>query len=259
MKEYRKDIVTVKDIAYMMDPSVLKLDTSYEDVYALVDACKKYDFGSCFAWPAYYPLLSELLKDTNTAFGTSLSFPSGQEATSTKVQQAELFMSMDPAEVDMVLNVGWLKSKKYDEVLADIKAVREATKGASLKVIIEAMILTDDEITKACELCLEAGADYVKSGTGFSEAPTTLHHVKVMKAAIGDKAKLKVAGGVRDLDTLLVMYKFGADRFGIGLQSAIKIIEEAIARGPQIDMAAVSEEEYASRPKDTNEASKVLY
>jgi len=242
MKEYRKEVLTVKDIAYMMDPSVLKLDTSYEDVYALVDACKKYNFGSCFAWPGYYPLLSELLKETNTAFGTSLSFPSGQEATSTKVQQAELFMSMDPAEVDMVMNIGWLKSKKYDEVLEDIKAVRAATIGSSLKVIIEAMILTDEEIEKACELSIAGGTDYVKTGTGFSSTPTTLHHVQVMKKAIDGRAKLKVAGGVKSLDTLLKMYKAGADRFGVGLQSAISIIEEAIAIGHDIDMSTIEVE-----------------
>lgn len=236
MKEYRKEVLTVKDIAYMMDPSVLKLDTSYEDVYALVEACKKYDFGCCFAWPGYYELLSELLKETNTAFGTSLSFPSGQEATRTKVQQAEYFMSLNPAEVDMVMNVGWLKSKRYDEVTADIRAVREATRGASLKVIIEAMLLTDGEITKACELCMEAGADYVKSGTGFSSKPTSLDNVRVMKAAIGERCKLKVAGGVRDLDTLLRMYKLGANRFGIGLGSAVKIIEEAIVLGHDINL-----------------------
>lgn len=239
MKEYRKNLLSVKDIAYMMDPSVLKLDTSYEDVYELVDACKKYGFGCCFAWPGYYKLLSELLKDTNTAFGTSLSFPSGQEATCTKVQQAEYFMSMDPAEVDMVMNIGFLKSKRYDEVAADIKAVREATQGASLKVIIEAMILTDDEIRKACDLAIESGADYVKSGTGFSAAPTTIHHVEVMHEAIAGRAKLKVAGGVRSLDTLLKMYKIGADRFGIGLKSAVRIIEEAIAIGHAIDLADV--------------------
>lgn len=240
MKEYRKNVLSVKDIAYMMDPSVLKLDTSYEDVYELVDACKKYDFGCCFAWPGYYKLLSELLKDTNTAFGTSLSFPSGQEATCTKVQQAEYFMSMNPAEVDMVMNVGFLKSKRYNEVAADIKAVREATQGASLKVIIEAMILTDDEIRKACDLAIESGADYVKSGTGFSAAPTTIHHVEVMHEAIAGRAKLKVAGGVRSLDTLLKMYKIGADRFGIGLKSAVQIIEEAIAIGHAIDLADIN-------------------
>lgn len=240
MEETRKDKLTVKDIAYMMDPSVLKLDTSYEDVYALIEACKKYDFGCAFAWPAYYPVLSEGLKGTNTAFGTSLAFPSGQEATETKVYMAEYFNQFDPVEHDMVMNVGWLKSKKYDDVLADIKAVRAATPGRSLKVIIEAMILTDDEIKKACELVIAGGADYVKSGTGFSAAPTSLHHVEVIKEAIGDRVKFKVAGGVRDLDTLLKMYKRGAMRFGIGLASAIKIIEEAMALpGGMVDISTI--------------------
>jgi len=239
MKEIRKDVLTVKDIAYMMDPSVLKLDTSIKDVEAMVEACKKYDFGSCFCWPCYYPQLAEMLKGTNTAFGTSLGFPSGQETTDTKVYLAHKFMKLNPVENDMVMNVGWLKAGQYDLVLNDIKAVREATKGTSLKVIIEAMLLTDEEIVKACELCLEGGADYVKTGTGFSQAPSTLHHVEVIKAAVGDKAKIKVAGGVRDLRTLLQMYKRGACRFGIGAASAVAIIEEAIALGRDIDMAEI--------------------
>lgn len=239
MKEFRKDVLNVKDIAYMMDPSVLKLDTTMEDVEAMVEACKKYDFGTCFCWPCYYPQLAEMLKGTNTAFGTSLAFPSGQESTETKVYLAHDFMKLDPVENDMVMNVGWLKSGRYDLVLGDIKAVREATKGTSLKVIIEAMVLTDEEIVKACELCLEGGADYVKTGTGFSQNPTTIHHVELIRQTIGDRAKLKVAGGVRDLDTLLKMYKRGANRFGIGLQSAIKIIEEAIAVGHDINVADI--------------------
>lgn len=237
MKEYRKDILTMKDIAYMMDPSVLKLDTTLEDVKDMVELCKKYGCGTCFCWPCYYPQLVELLKGTDTSFGTSLAFPSGQEATETKVQLAEYFMTMNPAENDMVMNVGYLKSGRYDLVLEDIKAVRKATEGTSLKVIIEAMLLTDEEIRKACELSIEGGADYVKSGTGFSVGkPTTLHHVKVMKDAVGDRAKIKVAGGVRDLDTLLKMYKLGACRFGIGCASAEKILKEAEAIGHDIDM-----------------------
>ena len=239
MKELRKDVLTVKDIAYMMDPSVLKLDTSIKDVEAMVEACKKYDFGSCFCWPCYYPELVELLKGTNTAFGTSLAFPSGQETTETKVYLAHEFMKLDPVENDMVMNVGWLKAGLYDLVLEDIKAVREATKGTSLKVIIEAMLLTDEEIIKASELCIEGGADYVKTGTGFSQNPTTLHNVELIKATVGDRAKIKVAGGVRDLDTLLRMYKRGACRFGIGLSNAIKIIEEVIAMGHDIDMSTI--------------------
>jgi deoxyribose-phosphate aldolase len=237
MKEIRKSTLTAADIAYLIDASTLKLDTSYEDINNLIAACKKYHFGCAFAWPAYYELLSKELKGTQTAFGTSLSFPSGQETTFIKVAQAHYFVSLGAAEVDMVMNVGWLKSKKYNEVLEDIKAVRYACKNSSLKVIIEAMLLTDEEIADACRIVVDAGADYVKSGTGFSANPTTIHHVEVMKKAIGDTIKLKVAGGVRDLKTLVQMYKKGADRFGIGLAASINIVEEALALPADIDVA----------------------
>ena len=232
MKEYRKEILTSKDIAYMMDPSVLKLDTTPEDVDHMVEIAKKYGCGTCFCWPCYYPQLSAALKGTGVAFGTSLAFPSGQEATKTKVYLAKEWAQFDPQEHDMVMNVGYLKSGRYDECLADIKAVREVTEGISLKVIIEAMLLTDDEIKKACEIVVASGADYVKSGTGFSVGnPTTLHHVKMMKDAVGDSIKIKVAGGVRSLDTLLKMYKLGACRFGIGCASAEEILADAASRG----------------------------
>ncbi|MDR0694208.1 MAG: deoxyribose-phosphate aldolase [Prevotellaceae bacterium] len=240
MKEIRKNILTAADIAYLIDASTLKLDTSYEDVTKLIEACKKYHFGCAFAWPAYYELLRKELKGTQTAFGTSLSFPSGQETTFIKVTQAHYFESLGAAEVDMVMNVGWLKSKRYNEVLDDIKAVRYACKSSSLKVIIEAMLLTDEEIGDACRIVIDAGADYVKSGTGFSANPTTIHHVEVMKKAIGDTIKLKVAGGVRDLQTLVGMYKKGADRFGIGLAASINIMEEALALPEAIDVSTFS-------------------
>jgi len=228
MKEYRKDVLSVKDIAYMMDPSILKLDTSYEDLDALIAACKEYEFGCAFAWPCYYEEMSRRLREeTKTAFGASLAFPSGQEATRTKVEQAVYFMSMNPVEVDMVMNVGWLVSKRYKQVEDDIAAVRKATSGSSLKVIIEAMLLSDDQIKEACKIVKAAGADYVKTGTGFSSTPTTLHHVEVIRECVGPDYKVKVAGGVRSLNTLLKMYKLGADRFGIGLPSAVKIIKEA--------------------------------
>lgn len=230
MKEYRKELLTIEDIAYMMDPSVLKIDSTPEDVETMIDLCKKYGFGTAFCWPCNYPRLSEALKGTKTVFGTSLAFPSGQEATSTKVYLAKEFDKLDPGEHDMVINVGWLRSGRYDDVLADIKAVREAVPDKSLKVIIEAMCLTDDEIRKACDLIIEAGADYVKTGTGFQAMPTTLHHVQVIKERVGDRVKVKVAGGVRDLDTLLRMYKAGANRFGIGFKSAEKIYMEAVER-----------------------------
>lgn len=236
--------ITYAQFAKMIDVSSLKLDTSYVEYDALVDACKKYSFGCAFIWPAYYAELREALKGTVTEFGTSLSFPSGQEATETKVYQARYFTSLGAQQVDMVMNVGWLKSGRYDKVRDDIAAVREATKYTSLKVIIEAMLLTDEQITKASEIVASCGADYVKSGTGFSAAPTTLHHIAVMKKAVGDRCKIKAAGGVRSLDTLTKMHALGVTRFGIGLSSAINIAEEALACKNEIEIPDIRIEEY---------------
>lgn len=236
--------ITYAQFAKMIDASSLKLDTSYDDYHALVAACKKYSFGCVFIWPAYYAEMREALKGTVTEFGTSLSFPSGQETTETKVQQARLFTSLGAQQVDMVLNVGWLKSKKYDMVKADIAAVREATKYTSLKVIIESMLLTDDEIVKACEIVADCGANYVKSGTGFSAEPTTLHHIAVMKNTVGNRCKIKAAGGVRSLDILTKMYSLGVTQFGIGYKNAIAIAEEAMLLKDGIEIPELRLEDY---------------
>ena len=233
MNELKKTKLSIKDLAFVMDPSALAINASYEDMYEMVEYCKQYDFGCSFTWPAYYPEFSAALKGTNTAFGTSLAFPSGQEPTFIKEKQAEWFLTMDPIEVDMVMNVGWLRSKKFKETAEDILAVRRIIGDVSLKVIIEAMQLTDEEIVNACKVCLDAGVDYVKSGSGFSQTPTTLHHVELIKETVGDAAKIKIAGGVRDLKTLLQMYKRGARRFGIGYRNAVKIMDAAIASGIQ--------------------------
>ena len=228
MKELTNTILSIKDIAYTMDPSALAINASYEDMYEMVEMCKKYDFGCSFTWPAYYKEFSAALKGTNTAFGASLAFPSGQEPTFIKEKQAEWFMTMDPVEVDMVMNVGWLRSKRFKETADDIRAVRKIIGDVSLKVIIEAMQLTDEEIVNACNVCMDAGADYVKTGSGFSQTPTTLHHVELVKETVGDRAKIKVAGGVKDLKTLLQMYKRGARRYGIGFRNAVNIMETAM-------------------------------
>jgi len=234
MEELTNTKLSVKDISFTMDPSALAINASYEDMYEMVEYCKKYDFGCSFTWPAYYPEFSAALKGTNTAFGASLAFPSGQEPTFIKEKQAEWFMTMDAVEVDMVMNVGWLRSKRFRETADDIRAVRNVIGSVSLKVIIEAMQLTDEEIVNACKVCMDAGADYVKSGSGFSQEPTSLHHVELIKETVGEQAKIKVAGGVRDLKTLLQMYKRGARRYGIGFRNAVKIMETAMRQENQI-------------------------
>jgi deoxyribose-phosphate aldolase len=236
--------ITYAQFAKMIDVSALKLDTSYDDFHAMVDLCKKYKFGCAFIWPAYSAELREALKGTVTEFGTSLSFPSGQEPTEIKVHQARYFTSLGADQVDMVMNIGWLKSGRYDQVRADIAAVREATKYTSLKVIIEAMLLNDEEIIKACEIVADCGANYVKSGTGFSTAPTTLHHIAVMKKTVGDRCKIKAAGGVRSLDLLTKMHALGVTQFGIGMTSVVAVAEDALACNDQIEIPDIRIEDY---------------
>ncbi|MDR1530893.1 MAG: deoxyribose-phosphate aldolase [Clostridiales bacterium] len=220
-------IMTPHDIARSIDASALKIDTTHDDLLSLVAACKQYDFGCAFIWQSYSEELRDLLKGTETEFGTSLGFPSGQETTENKVFQAKYFVSLGAGQIDMVMNVGWLKSGFYEKVAEDIRAVREACRGFSLKVIIEAMLLDDAQIIKACEIARDCGADYVKSGTGFSSAPTTTRHIALMKRTVGGACKIKAAGGIRGLDTLLKMRALGCDRFGIGLASAVNIMREA--------------------------------
>jgi deoxyribose-phosphate aldolase len=236
--------ISYDQFAKMIDASALKIDTSYDDFNALVAACKKYSFGCCFIWPAFSAELGEALKGTVTQFGTSLSFPSGQEPTEIKVHQARYFTSLGADQVDMVMNVGFLKSGRYDKVKEDIAAVREATKYTSLKVIIEAMLLTDEEITKACGIVADCGANYVKSGTGFSASPTTMHHIAVMKKAVGNRCRIKAAGGVRTLDTLVKMHALGVTQFGIGCKSAIDIAEEALKCKDGIEIPDLRLEDY---------------
>jgi deoxyribose-phosphate aldolase len=236
--------ITYDQLAKMIDASALKIDTSYDDFNALVNACKKYRFGCAFIWPAYSAELADALKGTVTEFGTSLSFPSGQEPTEIKVHQARYFTSLGADQVDMVMNVGFLKSGRYEQVRADIAAVREATKNTSLKVIIEAMLLTDEQIVKACEIVADCGANYVKSGTGFSADPTTLHHIAIMKKTVGDRCKIKAAGGIRTLDLLTKMHAMGVTQFGIGLKNAVSIAEEALQYKDGIEIPNVRLEDY---------------
>jgi deoxyribose-phosphate aldolase len=122
--------------------------------------------------------------------------------------------------------------------------VREATKYTSLKVIIEAMLLNDEQIVKACEIVADCGANYVKSGTGFSAEPTTLHHIALMKKTVGSRCKIKAAGGVRSLDVLTKMHALGATQFGIGYKNAIAIAEEALTFKDGIEIPELRVEDY---------------
>jgi deoxyribose-phosphate aldolase len=138
-------------------------------------------------------------------------------------------------EIDMVMNIGMLRSGELKEVEADVRAVIETVSPLPVKVIIEIMYLTPQEAELACGICVRAGAAFVKTGTGWTNRGTTMEDVRLVKSLVGDKIKIKASGGIRDLDTLAAMYKAGACRFGVNLMSGIQIVKDCLERGTAFD------------------------
>ena len=220
---------TPYEIARMIDISAVRADSTLDEVRKVADAAKKYSFICAFALPCFTGELVQLLRDRNDIMVGGVSgFPSGADTTEIKVATAKQMLSLGVNEVDMVINIGALKSGRYDLVRDDIRAVVDAC-SVPVKSILEVAYLTDDEIRIASRLAVEAGVAFVKTGTGWANKPTTVETIKLIKSVIGDSAKIKAAGGVRDLSTLLAMIWEGCSRFGIGLNNAIRIIQEAEA------------------------------
>ena len=225
------DKINLANIASMIDISAVRTDVTIDEIENIVKAAKQYKFICTFAMPCFTKVLIEKFgEDRDVLVGGVVGFPSGADTTTIKVAAAKELLNMGCDELDMVINVGALKSKRYEIVRDDIRAVVEAAGGTPIKSILEISYLTDCEIAIGAEIAAEEGVAFIKTGTGWGPKPTTVEAIKIIKAAIGDKAKIKAAGGVRTLDDLILMYDAGCSRFGIGLDSAVKIIEEASAR-----------------------------
>ena len=202
-----------REIARLIDISAVRADSTRQDVEDIIDGAIKHNFICVFPMPGMLPLVFEKLKDhPQIGIGGVVGFPSG-----------------GCNEIDMVLNIGKLKSGMLNDIEDEIRQIKAAVSPLPLKVIMEVVLLTDKEIKTASSIILKAGADYIKTGTGWAGA-TTPHHIDLIKETVGDAIKLKVAGGVRTLDTLLEMYQMGVSRFGIGYKSALNIMEECINR-----------------------------
>ncbi|GMQ63704.1 deoxyribose-phosphate aldolase [Vallitalea maricola] len=213
------------NLSKYIDHTILKPDACEEDVKRICDEAKKYNFASVCINPSYVKYVAESLKETDVMTCTVIGFPLGATPKEVKAFETVNAIENGADEVDMVINIGYLKSKKYKEVEEDIEAVVNAAKGkAHVKVIIETCLLTDDEKVKACELSVKAGADFVKTSTGFSTGGATLEDVRLMKETVGDKAKVKASGGVRDYETAVAMIEAGADR--IGTSSGVAFVSE---------------------------------
>lgn len=198
----------------MIDHTVLKADTPLETVKRICDEAMEYGFASVCINPCHVAYCADYLKDSDVNVCTVIGFPLGANTSAVKAFETKDAISNGADEIDMVMNIGALKDKNYDLVRNDVKAVVEAANGTLVKVILETCLLTEDEIKKACELCVEAKADYVKTSTGFSTRGATIEDVQIMKAAVQGKAKVKAAGGVRTHEDMVKIIEAGADRIG---------------------------------------------
>lgn len=207
----------------LIDHTLLKQDAQPEQIVKLCDEAKQFDFMSVCVNPAYVPLAAKCLEDSDVKVCTVIGFPLGMNLTKTKVEEAVTCVKQGADEVDMVINVGMLKSGHDNYVREEIREIKQAVgHNIILKVIIETCLLNNDEIVRACKAAKEAGADFVKTSTGFSTGGATVEAVRLMRETVGPEMGVKASGGVRTHEDLIAMVEAGANR--IGTSSGAKII-----------------------------------
>jgi deoxyribose-phosphate aldolase len=214
--------ITYEQLAKTIDHSLLRPELTEADVTAGCELAKRYNVASVCVKPCHVTLAAKLLKGSNVAVGTVIGFPHGAHTTATKVAEAKDALANGAVELDMVINIGELRSGNLDYVRNDIHAVVEAAKGkAIVKVILENAYLTDEQKVQACKLVEEAGANFVKTSTGFAPSGATIPDLKLMRASVGPNIQVKAAGGVRTLDAALEVIDVGVTRIGATATAAI--------------------------------------
>lgn len=217
------------DLPSRIDHTLLRPEAGTADVHRLCAEAQRYRFGAVFVHPCYLPEVVRLLAGGAIRVGTPIGFPFGAQTTAVKVYEAVEACRVGAQDLDMVINIGRLKSGEYDLVREDMAAVVRATPSAGHKVILEACYLTQEEKRVACLLAVEAGVDYVKTSTGFGPGGATEEDVRLMAKAVEGRARVKAAGGIRDLALARVLLRAGADR--IGTSAGVKIVTEWLAGG----------------------------
>ncbi|MGQ7337750.1 deoxyribose-phosphate aldolase [Streptococcus suis] len=212
-----------------IDHTVLKPETTKEQVAKVLEEAKEYDFASVCINPTWVSFAAEGLKATDVKVCTVIGFPLGANTPAVKAFETKDAIENGADEIDMVINIGALKDKNYDLVLEDIKAVVEASGDKLVKVIIETCLLTDEEKVKACELSKEAGADFVKTSTGFSTGGATVADVALMRKTVGPEMGVKASGGARSYEDAIAFIDAGATR--IGASSGVAIMKGEKADG----------------------------
>ena len=213
-----------EQIAHLIDHTDLRPDATETEIHKLCEEAKEWHFASVCVNSCNVALASAALKNTRIGICSVVGFPLGAMSTQAKAYEAGQAERDGASEIDMVINIGWLKDCKYEKVLADIQAVINAAPSCKVKVIIEACLLTKNEKIKACELVKKAEADFVKTSTGFSAGGATVGDIELMRKILGPGFGIKAAGGIRDRKTAEAMIKSGATR--IGASRSIEICEK---------------------------------
>ncbi len=213
----------MQNLNQLIDHTILKPDITIEDIRKLCIEAKEYNFYSVCVNPSYVSTAYQFLKNTKVRICTVIGFPLGATSNLSKVYETTVAISDGADEVDMVINIGFLKSGRIDLVEREISAVRDNCNNTCLKVIIENCLLTDEEKVLACKIARECGADFVKTSTGFFDYGAKVEDIKIMKSAIGDSIGIKASGGIKTYEDAINMINAGANR--IGSSSSIDIIK----------------------------------
>ena len=222
-KQYRG--LTLEQVSGVIDHSVLRPENTSDDIRAGAEIAIRNNVASLSIRPSDVALAGQLLSGSEVFLSTVIGFPHGTTTTATKVAESIEAVKAGAVELDMVLNVGWLVSGHIDAVTADISAVVAAAKAtnpkALVKVIFETALLNEQQIVEACHASEAAGADYVKTSTGFASAGATVEHIRLMRATVGNRLGVKASGGVRTLDSIIDMIEAGASRVGSSSTDAV--------------------------------------
>ena len=216
-----------EQIARLIDVSTVRTPHGEADIRQLVRSAREYRFISVHALPCWISLLSALLADDPDIYvGAPIGFPGGAHKTRTKLIEAEQLLADGAQEMDLMMNVGMLLSGRLNYVEDEIKAIVQLAGDVEIKVILEVHCLTPDEIKKACELCIKAGAAFVKTSTGWLPTGATIETVTLISKFVGNAIKIKASGGIRDLSTFAKMVALGVARFGINIQASMDLISD---------------------------------
>lgn len=220
--------MTQKEMLTHVDHTLLTQKATWDEIRQILDDAMKYKVASACIPASYVKEASDYV-DGKLAICTVIGFPNGYDTTASKVFMAKDAINNGAMEVDMVINIGWLKDKRYDELEAEIRAIKEAVGDKILKVIIETCLLTDEEKIKMCEIVTKAGADYIKTSTGFSKAGATFEDIKLFSGHVGKNVRIKAAGGISSLEDAYKFLELGADR--LGTSRIVKLVKGQEADG----------------------------